>query len=452
MVETENTAEELKQLLQSSPERAGIFEDVVGLNMVTTSFKAVHMMNDLAQQAMGGAPAHRGDLLCMVIRPPSVMGEGEESFADSDLRAHSKFSELYGRALPASLGPAKLERLRAALRLLLNNDGGMYLPGTQMASGLGTHWTLLGFEGFSRFGLGRALAEMLGLEGRERVRELFTTAEDPVSRAAAPLLFEAELAERRSGRREHELSEFDRRFGYRIVNLLAHPLSKPTALRALSLAATCWLVLKVLGAGRDDKRPRVLVLPEGWNGRRKGPSLLRQEATMSYSLCVEALDRRVGEALEQDEDFRTGRSGASAGHLAVAALRASKTKLYWPDSFAAALGRLAGFVQPKTDRAGWGRYLCLTGDILETMLLMYTPPSGEALQWNALWGTVGEELGLVVGANPYEDDLLLAEAGMEHLPGDSLFASSEILLDCAVQRGLAKRLPDSEAEVGARFT
>lgn len=455
----------VQELLSSRADQVGVFEEVVGLDTATTTIKAVHLMNDLAQQLLGGAPKHRGDLLCRVIRPDHVGEEGdEEDNSDLALRQDPVFGESYRRAFPPALGVRRTAGLRTAIQVLLNSDKGMYRAGTSMASGLATHRSLLGFEGFSRFGLGSALSQMLGETGRARVRQLFESTNDPVSRALRPIMLDSDLVPRSSGRSRLSLTDFDRSFGRRLSNLLEHPLSKPTALRSLALAGTMWLVLRVLGAGRAGGRPLVLALPFGW--REQGVRL-REEAVQTFSLSVDALDRKLGQVLEARPGFPSvsGPEGSESeldeslasehsGYAVLSHLRRSKKVskgTYWPDDFAVALGRKAGLVWPRSDRFGWGRYICLTGDLLEVLLLMFSEPGGEAQPWRSLWTQVASELGLVVGANPYEDALLLGSAGCSHIPFDRLSLSAEVLLDKATTRGLARRLPDGDAEVGANL-
>ncbi len=458
-------AQAVAGLLRSEGDRVGAFEAVIGLNTATTSIKAVHLMNDLAQQVLGGAPAHRGDLLCRVIRFDHVgEGDDEEDNSDAALRADEAHGPAYRRAFPANLGPRRTRSLREGAQLLLNSDGGMYRAGDNMASGLATHRALLGYEGFTRFGLGGALAQMMGEAGRRRVAELFEDDFDPVTRALRPLLVEADLVQRRSGRGDLRLTSFDERFGARLTNLLEHPLSKPLALRSVALAGVMWMCLRVLGVGRADGRPALLAIPSRW---RDLGVRLRQEAVQSYASGIAAMDAAIAAQLENDPEFLAlletdppddattitvsrGEPGMSAiaGLRDVAAPRITGA-VYWPDAFAAALGRKAGFVGPPTDRAGWGKYVCLTPDLLEVLILMFSDPGGAARGWRELWAEVRDELGVAVGAEPDKDDRLLRDAGVRQVSLEQLELSAERLLDQAAARGLARRLPDSEAEAGA---
>lgn len=455
--------------LRSEGDRVGVFEEVVGLNTATAAIKSVHLMNDLAQQVVGGAPDHRGDFLCKVIRFDKVGGnsqEEQEDNSDPAMRADETFGSDYERAFPPPLGVARTRAVREAARLLLNIDGGMYRAGDNMASGLATHWTLLGFEGFSRFGLGADLASALGEEGRERVRELFDGEGDPVTRALRPLMLDRDLLERRSGRGQLRVREFDHRFGAAVSNLLQHPLSKPAKLRSLAHAGVLWAVLRVLGAGRADGRPILLAIPGQW---RSLGCRLREPAVQSFSLGVGALDAAVAEALSQDEVFRSVLLGPDSGdedalvvsgtdpaRETIAGLRRSRiskkaARVYWPDAFAAALGRRVGCVGPSTDKFGWGKYLCLTPDLLETITLMYLDPGCKPMPWRALWADVREDLGLVIGANPYYDELHLRGGGLHHVSLGDLEHNADLFLEQACRRGVARRLPDGEAEVGMRI-
>jgi hypothetical protein len=454
--------------LRSEAERIGVFEAVVGLNTATTTIKSVHLMNDLAQQVLGGAPGHRGDFLCSVIRYEKAGGADDagEDNSDAALRADERFGADYKQAFPPALGATRTRAIREAAHVLLNADGGMYRAGDNMASGLATHWTLLGFDGFSRFGLGGALARVLGEQGRERVKELFQEANDPVSRALRPLMLGGDLVRRVSGREEVHLTAFDERFGARVSNLLRHPLSKPTKLRALALAGVAWAVLRVLGAGRTGGRPVLLAIPAQWQalGGR-----LRRPAVQSLYLGVSRLDAAVADALSKDEVFLEAlteadyagddalilRGAAPAGE-ALAALRDARTapgatRVYWPDAFAAALGRRAGCVGPTSDRAGWGRYFCLTPDLLEAVILMFVDPEGSPRQWRSAWADVLADLGLVIGANPSGDERYLRDGGLSHVSLDDLERNAEHFLGQACRRGLARHMPDGEAEVGVQI-
>ena len=446
--------------LRSDADQVGIFEVIVGLNTATTALKSVHLMNDLAQQVLGGAPKHRGDFICRVIRHKKEGEEGGgEDNSDAALRADERFGADYRQAFPATLGAAKTRAIREAANLLLNTDGGMYRAGDGMASGLASHWTLLGFEGFSRLGLGAALAHVLGDEGRAQVKQLFESATDPVSRALRPLMLGGELVPRVSGRASMRLTPFDKQYGACIANMLQHSLSKPAKLRMLALAGVAWAVLRVLGAGRPEGRPAILAIPSQWKAEKVK---LRKPAVQTFALGVSALDAAVAGALETDEVFQSlissgarveGESLAVSADepakAAIASLREARgAKVYWPDAFAIALGKRVGCIGPLSDRAGWGKYFCLTPDLLEVLVLMSVDPGGSARPWRDLWTDIRNRLGLVIGANPYEDERTLYAAGVQHVVLESLEHSSGVFLSQACRRGVARRLPDGEAEVG----
>lgn len=455
----------LAQVLRSDADRVGVLEEVVGLNTATTTIKSVHIMNDLAQQVIGGAPSHRGDFLCRVIRyskDGSDLDKPEDN-SDQAMRADPRFGEAYKQAFPPALGLARTRAIREAAQLLLNHDGGMYCAGDMMASGLASHWTLLGFEGFSRFGLGGALAQVLGEEGRARVGGLFESARDPVTLALRPLMLGGDLTPRTSGRGEFKLRPFDVAYGRRLQVLLAHTLSKPTTLRALALSSVAWTVLRILGAGLPEGRPAILVIPSQW--RRLG-CRLREPAVQAYASGVARLYDAVATALAEDTGFQAAVDGIryegedaiavapeAPAATALSELRSARStsaaaRVYWPDSFAAALGRRVGCVGPKDDRAGWGKYFCFTPDLLEAVILMFSDSEGAPRPWRSLWAEVRTGLGVVIGANPYEDEGLLRDRGLQHLSLDDLEHNSELFLEQACQRGLARRLPDGEAEAG----
>jgi hypothetical protein len=451
--------------LRSEGDRVGVFEEVLGMNTATTGIKSVHLMNDLAQQLVGGAPDHRGDYLCRVIRFDKDGSEpkaAQEDNTDAVMRADATYGRDYERAFPPSLGVERTRAVREAARLLLNFDGGMYRAGDNMASGLATHWTLLGFEGFSRFGLGAAFASAMGEEGRALGRELYRSAGDPVSRALEPLMLERPLVERPSGRGQLCLRDFDHQYGAAVTNLLRHSLSKPAKLRALAHAGVLWAVLRVLGAGRAHGRPILLAIPSQWKLLKCN---LREPAVQSFSLGVRSLDDAVALALTQDEAFLSAASGPDAGDTdsilvsgedaareALAVLRDTRAvKVYWPDAFASALGRKVGCVGPSSDRAGWGKYLCLTPDLLETISLMFLDPGGDPTTWRALWTRVREEIGVVIGANPYLDEAFLRGGGLLHVDLGDLEHNADLFFRQACDRGVARRLPDGESEVGMRI-
>ena len=148
---------------KSSIEHLSVFEAVVGFKTGTNTIKAVHVMNDLAQSVLGGAPTHRGDHLCRVIREHKA---GEEPTSTDALWSDEGLTgEVARRAYRRELGRGHISELRSAAKEVLNYDGGMYRAGTGMASGLATHWDLLGREGLRRFGLGRYLVAVPDVAG-----------------------------------------------------------------------------------------------------------------------------------------------------------------------------------------------------------------------------------------------------------------------------------------------
>src|SRR5882762_1676965 len=132
--------EATRGVLQGRRDQAGLLEKLIGFATATTSIKNVHIMNDLAQTVLGGAPEDAGDLLCRTIREGIVDEKYDNS--DAGLREDPRFAEKYSRAFPVELGSAQVRRLRLGARTLLNVDGGMYLPGSQMASSVATHAAL----------------------------------------------------------------------------------------------------------------------------------------------------------------------------------------------------------------------------------------------------------------------------------------------------------------------
>lgn len=456
--------EALRRVLMEHEGSTGVFERVIGFRPATASaYKAVHLMNDLAQCALGGAPQHGGDFLARVIRV-GVEGEGNE---ESDMRADARFGPAFERAFPSELGRDRIEALRVAACEVLSFDGGVYQPGTSMCSPLATHRDLLGFEGFRRFGVGRLLADVLPKEGLAQLRAHMESDGDPVTRAFRPLLLAAPLVDKVKRGEEVARTPFDRRLGEALTTLMGQPLTKPTMLRTVALGACLGLVLKILGAGGEGGRPALLALP---NGEERGPKPLREEAVVSFRRCVERLDRRVSElipshALAPELMKRAGakavcvevpdtRSLDALAASVVPAARAAKgvDEIYWPDRFAVNIGRKAGCVLPLSDRAGWGRHLALTPELVEVLVLMHVPAGQRALTWSRLWTRVREELGVAIGANATEDVAFLAGAGVENVSDEALADNAESILAHAVRRGVARRLPDGEAEVGGELS
>lgn len=279
--------EALKRVLMEHEGHLGVFERVIGFRPSSaTGYKAVHLMNDLAQCALGGAPQHGGDYLARVIR---VDIEGEDN-SEAAMRADKRFGAAFDHAFPAELGRERIEALRVAAREVLSFDGGVYQPGTSMCSPLATHRDLLGFEQFRRFGVGRLLADVLPPEGLEKMREHMESDGDPVTRAFRPLLLAAPLVDKQKRREAVERTPFDRWFGEGLTTLMGQPLSKPTMLRTVALGACLGLVLKILGAGRDGGRPALLAL---LNAEERRPKPLREAAVTSFRRGIDSLDRRI---------------------------------------------------------------------------------------------------------------------------------------------------------------
>lgn len=457
--------EALRCVLMEHEGTVGVFERVVGFRPATaTAYKPVHLMNDFAQCALGGAPQHGGDLLARVIR---IDVDGEDN-REATLRADARFGAAFDRAFPPELGPARVEALRGAVGAILSFDGGVYRAGTAMCSPLATHRDLLGFEGFRRFGVGRLLVDVMPPEGVERLRAHMVSDGDPVTRALRPLLLAEPLVDKQRRGEPVERSPFDRNLGAALTTLMGQPLSKPMMLRTVALGACLGLVLKILGAGREGGRPGLLALSNAEDG---GSKALREEAVASFRRGIDSLDRRVvsmvpSHPLAQALMKRPGAKAdcvevpdthkldeiAAAAVAAAREVKAAGSKvagsIYWPDEFAVRLGRRAGCVLPKTDRAGWGRHLALTPELVEVLVLMHVARGHRAIPWSRFWARVRDELGVVIGANATEDREFLARAGVENVSDEGLADNAEAVLVHAVHRGVARRLPDGEAEVG----
>lgn len=455
-----------QQLFGGRADQAGLFESMLGFRTGSTSIKGVHMMNDLAQVVLGGAPDHGGDFLCRLIREAVE----DEDNSEESLRSDQRFGRAFSRAYPLDLGHRRISQLRLAAGTLLNVDGGMYKPGDSMASSVATHRDLLGFEGFRRFKVGVYLASILNDDGRKKVKELFTTASDPVSRALRPLFIEGALVDKQPPGRFKDMatSPFDQSLGRGLLTLLNQPLSKPTLLRYFALAASLGIVLKILGAGRPHGRPAVLALPAHQD--EGGPRPLREQAVLSWRVAVNELDRHLASLLPgHDLAELLWRSPAGPDEAALAvpqtqslancaadlvtAMRghekgADEIELYWPDEFALALGKRAGCVLPKGKGFGWGNHLALSGEFVEIVMLMFVPAGKAAEDWSGLWRRVREHLGLIIGAEAHVDAETLEEAGIRHVSLEELSNSAEVLLNQAVRRGVARKLPDSGAEAG----
>jgi hypothetical protein len=449
-----------QQVLAGTPQHPGVFELALGFKTATKAIKVVHVMNDLAQCVLGGAPAHGGDFLCRLIR---TRVEGEDN-SEVTLRADERFGAAFDTAYPASLGARQVAQLREAAGAVLNADGGMYEPGTAMASGLATHRDLLGFEGFRRFRVGAYIAGILNEDGRRRVRELYTSASDPVTRALRPIALTDALIDKQAAVSQRELSAFDVSLGRGLLTLLRQPLSKPTLLRYFALGASLGVVLKVLGVGRLNGRPIVLAVPES---DEPGAIPLREQAVVSWNLSVDVMDdhlatliathplaeqlSRVPTADEPAVEIPVSRNPSTLARDLVIAMRSARDRnadeVYWPDSFVAALGAKAGCVLPKRGGFGWGKRLTLTGELAEVLILMFTPP-GSREPWRTLWRRVRDHLGIVVGVEPHVDAELLESARVRHVSLEHLAMASQGLLESTVRRGVARTLPDSGAEVG----
>lgn len=450
-----------RRALMGDGEIPSLFEKALGFRTSTKALKAVHVMNDLAQVLLGGAPEHGGDFLSRVIRADHE----DEGNSDSDLRAHKDFGVRFSWAFPVQLGISKTAALRSAAKMVLNFDGGVYEPGTAMASALATHKTLLGFEQFRRFQIGRYLARILTKEGKARLIAMYESDVDPVSKTFRPLLVQAPFVDRQPpAASAPPLTAFDRALGARLSLLLAQPLSKPALLRKFALGATLGLVLKVLGGGRPDGKPVLLALAI----EDDGPKPLRDAAVMSFRTGVLALDRRIAGLMvehplapeisraprsdSQVAEVRAGLPPMEAMLELMAAIRQGAgddaAEVYWPDQFAMYFGRKAGCVLPKVDKAGWGVHLALPAEFVELLVLMSVPPDAPPAAWRELWRSVREDLGLVVGVSAAADAEALRTAGVEGVSLERLAQNADVALDFGVRLGVARRLPDSGAEAG----
>ncbi|MDB4928247.1 MAG: hypothetical protein JWM10_731 [Myxococcaceae bacterium] len=467
-------------LMTAEGDKPGVFEELLGFRPSTASFKGVHLMNDLAQTVLGGAPAHGGNFLCKVIRPDA---DAAERTGEAAMRKDKEFSAPFGRAFPKELGPKRVRALRCAAQLVTNFDGGLYKAGDSMASGLVTHRSLLGFEGFRRLKIGQYLAQTLAEDGRARLRSLFVEDGDPITRALRPLLLDAPLVDKVARADLPAPAAFDLALGRGLSTLLGQGLSKPVALRLLALAASLGVILKVIGVGREGGRPLVLALsPE-----QEGPvMLLREEAVISLERGFEEFYGAVAARLPAHPEgpgiWQRSKSGGlefevTGGlpleEVAVEILNAArklafKSKgddaqdaadgagqteraIYWPERFVYGLGRRTGCVLPRGNKAGWGKRLALTPEHVEALVLMVVP-RGETMLWKDFWRVVRDRFGVVVGANASADARELRQSGVPHLNVQHLAANADALLAQAVRRGVARRLPDSGAEVGGTLS
>jgi hypothetical protein len=465
MAEQHIDYETLRSLLMEGESGPSVFEAALGFRAATKAYKGVHLMNDVAQTLLGGAPESGGDFLCRVIR---VDVEGEDN-SEQALRADDRFGASFDRAFPATLGARRIEDLRRAAACVLNFDGGAYKPGTQMASALATHKGLLGFEGFRRFAIGPYLTNVLTDDGCGRLKALFEDDRDPLSRAFRPLLLQEPLVDRRPATLGAERSAFDKDLGDGLSLLLTQPLSKPNLLRAFALASSVGLVLKMLGLGRPEGRPLALALAGEAESRP-----LRAEAVVSFRRGVDSFDREIARLLvthprakelavapKEKAEFIAVRTGAleeiSLDLIVAARIFRPKQKdsakeLYWPDEFVIHFGRRAGCILPRSDKAGWGKHLALSAEHLELLILMTVPPSAPPLPWTEFWRTIRKRFGLVVGANASADVAALEAAGVHNVSTEELADNADALLTQAVRRGVARRLPDGGADVGGDLT
>jgi hypothetical protein len=460
------TADAVRSLLMGT-EEPGVFERVLGFRAATGKIRSVHIMNDLAQCALGGAPEHGGDYLCQIVRPDDDDGQNSEEA----LRKSKRFGSAFSSAFPSDLGSRRVDALRRAAATVLNFDRGVYRAGDRMASALATHRDLLGFEGFRRFQVGRYLAYVLGEEGSRQVRELYLEDRDPLTRAFRPLLLPGKLVDTQKHRALPPRTVFDEALGRGLKTLLSQRLTKPALLRALAIASSMGVILKILGCGRKDGVPVVLALAaerEAVGGRD-----LREDAVTSLRRCVVEFDRACARELATDPgvvallegerqtaatiEVRPDQPVAEACAELIAGARkqgaASRAAdddgkvIYWPDRFALGLGRQAGIILPRDDRAGWGKYFALSPEHVEVLTLMHVP-HGERRPWRDFWRSVREGLGVLVGANAPAEAVALREAGVPHVGVESLAANANELLAQACRRAVARRLPDSGAEVG----
>lgn len=458
--------EAARDLIWGSRDAPGLIEEVIGFGSATSALKNVHYMNDLAQSILGGVPTGGGDLLCHVIR--EGIGEETEDNSEATLRADRRFGGDFARAYPANLGSAQVRRLRLGARALLNVDQGMYKPGTSMASSVATHQALLGAEGFRRFRMGAFLASILDDNARSKLAEFYRADSDPVSRTLKPLFQQGSLSQDKGNRplADRNPTAFDDDLGKALAQILRQPLSKPALLRAFALGSCLGFILKVFGAGRPDGRPRLLALPTEQDGL---PRPLREKAVLSLRRGGADLDRHLAQVIAASKDAKAlwrDAKGAEAavevedgapGEMAVALVEAlrrlradddSDTKrLYWPQESILSLGRRAGLILPRSTKAGWGNYLALSPEMVEVLSLMLIP-WGERRPWRDFWAEIRERLGVVVGATDDEDLRCLEATGVVNVSLEDLSNSAEIILDQAVRRGVARRLPDSGAEIG----
>ena len=260
-------------------------------------------------------------------------------------------------------------------------------------------------------------------------------------------------------------TQFDADLGKALAQVLRQPLSKPTVLRAFALASCLGFILKVFGAGMLDGRPILLALAGDDDTR---PRPLREKAVISMRRGGAELDRRLAQQIaatkdakhlwrepktsEANVEVKDGTTDEMALEL-IERLHDFRTedddvkRMYWPQDAVMSLGRRAGIVQPRISRAGWGSYLALTPETVEVMSLMLLP-WGQRADWRAFWAEARARLGILIGANDDEDMHLLKTANVLNVSLEDLSDNSEWILTQAVRRGVARRLPDSGAEIG----
>jgi hypothetical protein len=144
-------------------------------------------------------------------------------------------------------------------------------------------------------------------------------------------------------------------------------------------------------------------------------------------------------------------AGPSPRAALDAARAAALDSVYWPDAALKALGRRCGFIEPGTDRAGWPVRVHLADELVEALILMFSPPGLPPRRWRDLWMEVGEALGLHIGANPSVDAARLRELGVEDADRPALEENNDLALRAAISQGVARRLPDSGAEAGGEL-
>ena len=461
----------VQRLLAGSKEDPdpGVFRSLLGFHTGTTSIKAVHVMNDLVQCLAGRIPSHGGDFICRVIRQHHEHS-ADEGNGDAALRTDERLGVAYKQAYPERLGSQLITELRHAAEVVVNADGGVYRAGDRMASSLATHIGLLGKEGFRSFRVGAFLARILNAGGRKTLLSLFESDSDPVSRFLRPLFkgttFDV-VAQEDTG---HIQSEFDGVLGRRLSNLLLQPLSKPALLRHFALACSLGILLKVHGVGRGQARPAILALAAATDEQRRRS--LRSQAVQALVRGRDKLDQAIARMLQGDRRFRPlletrlssetpcievprSQEGEELALSVVRAMRKHKaskreTAVYWPDEFALQLAKKSGVIWPLQAR-GWKQYVVLTSEHVEMLWLMFGSAGG-AMEWRYFWREVRNKLGIVVGADPYDDACFLEDCGVKRCELEALKANGNQLLDQSSRRGLVRRLPDGAAEIGGRAT